>query len=706
MINDRLHVTVASGDRLDVRHFRVDEAMSSPFEISLVCVSDNADIDFEAVAGQPMTFGLRLGILPREERTWTGVCSRIQLVATEEEGLSTYELTLVPTLWFLTQRRNHRMFQLASELDIVKKLLEDWGIEPVLHISGEYKKRRYRVQYGESDFTFMSRMLEDAGISFYFETQEGETKLVLHDAPQSNAARSPKIAYRDNPTKDLEHVTHVRVERRVRPGKYTLRDHDYRRPPSYQLMASSQGGGDVESKLERFHYTPGAFLFESEKGDATPNADDKGKYRTDEGEGGTLAQKRLDAKRAIAKTVLFDATAVDLAPGTVVAFLDHPRSDLAPGKEHLVLRSALVGRHDGEWVNACEAVSAKAAYRPPMSTPKPKVMGVESGTVVGPAGDEIHTDEFGRVRVHFHWDRESEMNESSSCWIHASQPWGGSGFGGSNLPRVGQEVIIDFLGGDPDRPVVVGRLYTNLQKTPYKLPDNKTQSGWQSRSSPGGTADNYNELMFEDKIGQELLRMQAEKDLKKLVKNDEEVTIGRDRAKKVGRDDQQHVGHDRSRTVGHDESVAVAHNQDISIGQNLAKQVAGFERELTGLSRTIIVGLSRSTAVGIADTTTVGELHSISIVPPVAAPAAAPAAPAAGAGGPAGAPAPPPAPATPPPPTAWTMRNNKIELSTPAGASITLDGDKIILKAKGGILIEATSGDVVVKGLPKIKLNP
>src|SRR6185312_2693991 len=143
-----------------------------------------------------------------------------------------------------------------------------------------------------------------------------------------------------------------------------------------------------------------------------------------------------------------------------------------------------------------EARSAAVKYRPPMVTPKPTTNGVESATVVGPPGEEIHTDEFGRVRVHFHWDRESRMDDNSSCWIHVSQPWGGTGYGGISLPRIGQEVLVDFLGGDPDRPVIVGRVYTNLQKTPYKLPDNKTQSGWRSNSSPhtGG----YNELMFED----------------------------------------------------------------------------------------------------------------------------------------------------------------------------------------------------------------
>src|SRR5262249_19086768 len=157
----------------------------------------------------------------------------------------------------------------------------------------------------------------------------------------------------------------------------------------------------------------------------------------------------------------------------------------------LVVAATLSGEVNGEWRQVCEARSAAIPYRPPLSTPKPRATGVESATVVGPAGAGIHTHEFGRVRGPLHWDRESRMNEDSSCWIHVSQPWGGAGYGGINLPRVGQEVIVDFLGGDPDRPVITGRVYTNLQKVPYRLPERKTQSGWRSNSSP--RAEGYNE---------------------------------------------------------------------------------------------------------------------------------------------------------------------------------------------------------------------
>jgi type VI secretion system secreted protein VgrG len=227
-------------------------------------------------------------------------------------------------------------------------------------------------------------------------------------------------------------------------------------------------------------------------------------------------------------------------------------------------------------------------YRPALRTPKPRAQGVENATIVGPPGQEIHVDEFGRVRVQFHWDREGQRDASSSCWIHVSQPWGGAGFGGTNLPRVGHEVIVDFLGADPDRPIITGRMYTNLQKTPYKLPDNKTQSGWKSNSSPetGG----YNEMMFEDAAGQELIRMQAEKDLHKLVKNDEGVQIGNDRTSAIG--------HNEDQTIGNDFMKQVMNNAREMVGMNRSRGVGANETVEVGQNQQITVGSTQTTKVG------------------------------------------------------------------------------------------------------------
>ncbi|WP_437838190.1 type VI secretion system Vgr family protein [Sorangium sp. So ce1153] len=614
-------IEVGSGDKIELRQFSVRERLSSLFQVNLIAVSENPSIEFDDVVGQPAKFSMAAGM---HARFWSGVCNHFEQVRVEPTGLSTYQFSIVPTMWLLTQRKNHRMFQQISEPDIVLKLLGEWGIAPVVRIDkGAYKKRKYRVQYGESDFTFISRMLEDAGISFFFEQAGDETKLVLSDAPQADAARGATLAFMDDASLinnvSLEFVTGVRIGQRVRPGKYTMRDHDYRKPPAYKLMATASKGLPVEERLERFQYTPGAFLFGSSAGEATPSADDKGKARTDEKEAALLAQKRLDAKRGSARVATFDTNAHDLAPGVVMTMSGHPHAALGEGKSFLIVESSLSGTTRGEWSHHCEARGTEVPFRPELSTPRPKVSGVESATVVGPPGEEIHTDEFGRVRVHFHWDRESKMDDNSSCWIHVSQAWGGSGYGGTNLPRIGQEVLVDFLGGDPDRPVIVGRVYTNLQKTPYKLPQNKTQSGWKSNSTGGGGG--YNEIMFEDSAGRELVRVQAEKDLNKLVKHDEQVAIGNDRTKQVGHDDALTVGHDRSRQVGNDEFVQVGNdrtrmvgnNESVTVGNNRSKVVGQNETMTVGLNQSLNVGAAQSVKVGASQTVNVGGAQAVTV---------------------------------------------------------------------------------------------
>lgn len=627
--SSNLELQVAVDDVLRVRQFSVQERLSSLFQVSLMAVCSNPSVDFDAVVGQPARFFMHAG---KHDRVWSGLCSHLEQVRVEPEGVSTYQITVVPTLWALTQRQNYRMFQHLSEPDIVLKLLAEWSINPEVRIDrAAYKKRKYRVQYAESDYLFLCRMLEDAGIAFYFEQEGGESRLVLSDAPHLASPRGSSLLFKDSPGAgdklEQGHVTAVRVGQRMRPGRYTLRDHDYRRPPSYKLITSASDGQGLEQRMERYHYVPGAFLFGTDKGESTPLADAKGKTRADEGEGAILAQKRLDAKRGSAKVCTFETNAHDLAPGMVIRIAGHPRADLEEERRLLLVESSLSGTLHGEWSHDCEARGAEIPFRPELATPKPKAMGVESATVVGPPGEEIHTDEFGRVRVHFHWDREDTMDDASSCWIHVSQPWGGAGYGGINLPRVGQEVLVEFLGGDPDRPIIVGRLYTGVQRVPYSLPANKTQSGWRSASSPGG--DGYNELMFEDKKGAELVNLQAERDLHKLVKRDEEATIGHDRTTVVQNDEDLSVGNNRcklvqmnerevvglsrTRTVGVHEGVQVGANQRVTVGAAQSVNVGANQSVNVGGAQAVTVALASAETVGLAKALTVGAAYQISV---------------------------------------------------------------------------------------------
>jgi type VI secretion system secreted protein VgrG len=631
-----LVVRVASGDALDVRHFRIEERLSELFSIRLRVVSANHDLGFGAIVGEPATFEIHGGV--RElgrDRVWTGICKECRLVRVETAGLSTYELEIVPALWLLTQRRNHRIFQQVSEIDIVETLLGEWGIPYRKELGAAYPPREYRVQYAESDYAFLCRMLEDAGVTFWFRETDDGTELVLGDAPQRSEPRAHGIAFRDEPSlEERDHVTKVALSQRMTPGGFTVRDYDTRLAPDFPLLAGAKAAeGSVESRLEQFVYAPGAFLFAGAEPGDTPAADDRGVARSNLGEAAAIASRRLEAIRKDRVVVTFETSANDLAPGVVFSILEHPRADL--GEPLLVSASIHEGAHDSGWAHHCEARPASIPHRPTIATPRPRVSGVETATVVGPAGEEIHVDEFGRVRVHFHWDRESKRNERSSTWLPVSQSWGGAGYGGTNLPRIGQEVIVDFLGGDPDRPVVTGRIYTNLQKTPYKLPDNKTQSGWKSCST--NQTGGYNEIMFEDAAGRELFRVQAEKDLDKLVKNDERVVIGHDRTKLVKHDDRLTVEHDRRKNVDHDETTRIGHdrselvqhderivigndrdelvvkNEDIVVGKNRSKVVKRHEREVVALTRTRVVGVNEAVMVGIGQQVKVGVDQSTSV---------------------------------------------------------------------------------------------
>jgi type VI secretion system secreted protein VgrG len=592
----KLTLTLATDADLDVRHFTVKEAVSGLFTIHLRFMSSRPDIDFDGVVGRAASFKVTRGAGFGEPRVWTGVASNIEQVDVEDtaKGLSTYQVTLVPQLWLLSQRRNFRMFQQMSEPKIVLKLLGEWGIKPDLEIDlGAYKDRKYRVQYGESDFAFVSRMLEDAGIAFYFKQDGGETKMVLSDRLHTKKPlqRLPYVNRSTNRT-PTDFATDVQMTRQVRPGVYTQRDHDYRRPPSFPLVATAQSDDDVERMLERYHYNPGSFLYRADSGDDSPVADDKGKARTDMDEGASQVQKRLDAKRAAARLVVFRTTVIDLKPGDVTLIDGYPRPDLE-NKNLLVVATSFTGDWKGDWVHVCESRFTDIPHRPALVTPKPKVQGVESATVVGPKGEEIHTDEFGRVRVHFHWDRESKMDDNSSCWIHVNQPWAGTGFGGMNIPRIGQEVIVDFLGGDPDRPIIVGRVYTNLQKVPYPLPANKTKSGWRSNSSPGGGG--FNELMFEDAKGSELVRFQAQKDFTGLVKNNSGHVIGNDSTHHVGHDETRSVMNDQTLKIGHDRKIRVQNDQAHVVDNNIIQ--AAIQGTTTMLSKKSITSASEEEIV-------------------------------------------------------------------------------------------------------------
>ncbi|WP_437719052.1 type VI secretion system tip protein TssI/VgrG [Sorangium sp. So ce448] len=579
---------------LDVRRFDVQESVSGLFSLSVRAVSPNADIDLESIVGKEASLRIANGIAFARlgTRYWTGICSHIEQLQAETTGVSTYHLRIMPTLWLLTQRRNHRIYQHLSIPDIADEIFAEWGITGAWRIDrGKYPRLEYRCQYGESDYTFLSRLLEEAGIAFIYETDEASgSVLTLSDKLHLGAPRPPPaLPFVDSPNlvAGEEFVTEVALAYEVRPGAATIRDYDFRNP-SFSLTGEAPKAPAPEDRYEQHHYEPGAFLIEGQQGGDTPAADDKGVARHVQRFGAGLAERVLAGHRVSRRTVTFETNALDLAPGTVFSVGHHPHAALAPDKKLLVTEVQIHGAVGTEWTQSAHAVFADVPYQPLRRTPKPDVTGVQSAVVVGPAGQEIYTDEFGRVRVQFPWDREGTNDAGSSCWIRVSQGWAGTGFGMIAIPRIGQEVLVGFLGGDPDQPVIVGRVFNNNNRVPYKLPENKTRSTWKSNSSLGGGG--FNEIMFEDLAGQELVFMQAQKNQRRLVKNDETITVGHDRQKLVKGNETEVTGGNRSEFT-HGSRVELTEGDRTTVIKGaLRKRVEGDEVERTEGDHLLFIG--------------------------------------------------------------------------------------------------------------------
>ena len=563
-----IHLTLACGEHLHVHRFSVRESISSPFTVKVLARSADPCIDFSAVIGQPAA--LRVA---GADRGWSGICHHVRLVQAvdlglAEVGLSTYEIAVVPRLWLLSQRISYRIFQHLAIPDIARAVLEEWGIQATWRIDAATHPRLvYKVQYGETDLDFLSRLLEEAGIAYAF-THDGDgSRLMLSDAIHESAPRrDAPIVHVESPTERTpqEFVTHLSIEEGIRTDALTIRDHDFQRP-AWALLGEARRGLAAEGgPLERHSYQPGAFLVER---DGMAHED---RY------GAVLAARALDGERADRCVISFDTNAIDLHAGQVVTVEGHPRPELDPRVGLLITSLSIEGSPHGDWTIRATAVPASTPWRPARRTPKPRVSGVQSGIVVGPPGQEIHTDEHGRVRVQFPWDRDAQ----GSCWLRVAQGWAGAGLGMFALPRVGQEVLVAFLDGDPDAPIVVGRVANALNPMPLKLPEDGTQSVWRSASTPGG--DGFNEIKFEDRRGAELVSVRAERDMAISVRNHRAVVVG---GSETARTEGRTVVY-----VGQDAHVTIEGEQRVWIGAKQSFTVEGDQHQRIGGSAALDAG--------------------------------------------------------------------------------------------------------------------
>lgn len=453
-----------------------------------------------------------------------------------------YRLRLRPWLWLLSRHTDCRIFQDLSVPDIVKIVFRGRGFDAVeQRLSQGYSVRRYTVQYRETDLNFVQRLLEDEGIYYFFRHERGNHTLVLCDS-LSGQEKTPfhEVVPHLPPDRHrgalLDYLEHWEGVWDVESGAVAMRDYDFEDPGADLEVTKASLEGHPHDDFEVFDY-PGSY--------------------TERQLGETYAAMRLEEARATAQRCQAHGSARGLLVGSNFTLSEHP--DPAQNREYWVLsQEATLRGHALEsggitgdhFRNSIVAIPSDRQYRPPRVTRKPRIYGAQTAKVVGAAGKEISTDEYGRVKLQFHWDRRSKGNLDSSCWVRVSQAWAGGKFGAMHIPRIGQEVIVEFLEGDPDRPIVTGRVYNRDQMPPYALDSSQTQSGIKSRSTPGGEEANFNELRFEDKKGEEELFMHAEKNKTVKVKNNRSASVGADDAVSVGGNRTETVDHDRTVTVG------------------------------------------------------------------------------------------------------------------------------------------------------------
>lgn len=567
---------------LSVLGFSVDERISHPYDIHLTLATQDdvklvEVIDKEAVLSVDHEGGTR---------HFHGVVREFTFLGTDG-GYDVYHTHIVPALWFLSLEQDCRVFQFKNVQDIVAEILEESNITSERYRFALFKEdrpRKFCVQYRETDLNFVSRLLEEEGIFYFFEHHEDKHVIVFTDTDSGYlympGNRQLVFNTNDGMVPQQESIYDFIYSRRVHPGKVTQRDYYYKHT-THNLTTEKQG--KTHSRREVYDF-PGNYF-----------EDDRGRY---------LAQVRMERLLVLGETAEGQSSCPRMAPGHEweLAGHDYAGTYLPVAVIHHGAQTQVLGEHAGRgfrYDNEFIAVPAGVTVRPQIVADKPTIVGLQTAIVTGTPGEEIHADPDGylRVKVQFPWDRLGKKDGRTSCWVRVGQPWGGGGWGTQFLPRVGDEVLVTFLEGDPDRPMVIGSAYNSENQPLYALPDNKTQSGIRTRSYPNGGRDNFHELRFEDKKGSEEIYLQSEKDWNILVKNDKTQNVQHDEA--------LHVGNNRLKTVGVDQMVQVGANHTEIIGTNKSISV--------GSNKSETVGINSAETVGLAKELTIGGLYQVSV---------------------------------------------------------------------------------------------
>ncbi len=577
-------VKVTSSLSVDVLLFKrmhCTEQLGQLFEFRIELASLRSDIRIDDVLGKPMTVTLnRHDGVPRH---FNGIVTRFTYKGWRD-GMASYEAVVRPALWLLTRSTDCRIFQSASAIDILKMLFADTGFDAPMQIeagplSSDPLVRDYCVQYRESAFSFVCRLLEEEGIYFYFKHTATDHIMVLADSYGAHSKVKPDgfVRFDDGASSQaygVEAVTKWMPSGEIQASVYELDDYDFEKSSS-----SISGGLRVKATI------PAAFAQKT-----FGQYDYPGRYR-EGGVGTARARARMESLHGQCEEVHAECNFSGLACGVLFKLTEHPREDqnreflVTSAETDIVGNDYASGGGGGEVDFRCSftAVGKQHSYRPARRYEKPSMQGPQTAMVVGKAGEEIWTDEYGRIKVQFHWDRLGKDDEKSSGWVRVSQAMAGKGWGAMFIPRIGMEVVVDFLDGDPDRPLVTGCVYNSDAMPPYALPAEQTKSVIKTNSSKSGGG--YNELRFEDKKDSEEIFIQAEKDYNRVVKNNDTLKVGFEKADKG--DQTIVINHDQSLEVGNDRKVKVVNDHTEEVGNNQTITIKADQK--VDVTKTIVI---------------------------------------------------------------------------------------------------------------------
>lgn len=574
-------------DSLILLGARIDEGINRLTKIDLEFAQADGTLEIEDFVGTDIRVTLEA---PNAKRVYPGTLVAIEYLGSDS-GREHYYAELRPWFWFLSRTADSRVYQEISVPDLFKQVLGEYGFSSDLdtRLSGSYPVREFILQYRESDLDFLTRIAEEEGVYFYFVEKDGRDCMVLADdaGAHETIEGDPEIPFRPRENTErlqLEHFFEWRGGRGAPSGRITLGEYNFEKPSADMKVASALPKGKHAFKDYEVYDYPGKYW--------------------DTAEGDRYAKFRMEAEAIAHHVVKGTGPVPRLRAGHKFTLKDHPRK--AENKEYLALRvvhQLKLFDYDGAMLSGMdltgiekgmsnvarvEAVPAMEQYRALAVTPKPVVHGVQTATVVGPGG-EIHTDQYGRVKIKFHWDREGKSDGKDSCWVRVMTPWAGKNWGMIHVPRMGQEVVVDFEEGDPDRPIIVGMLYNASNMPPYPLDASKTVAGIKTNSSEGGGG--YNELAFEDKKGAEYVRLQAERDFHQIVKNDATVHVGFEHASRgdltrmIKRNTTEITGEVRTHMTGLLEDLTVGMVYDEAVGLSKSQLIGVYKEEKVGIGK-------------------------------------------------------------------------------------------------------------------------